>query len=106
MALAAAGIEEPSISRQQRPQTRPWGASEQRKEVSKLLRTYVWVKNGWYSLTGEKGQTMAEYGIVLAVITIGILTVLGFLSGQIQAALNAVANRLDGEEGPAVPAGG
>jgi Flp pilus assembly pilin Flp len=38
----------------------------------------------------EDGQTMAEYGVVLAVITLGIVVALGFLSGAISAALDAV----------------
>ena len=29
----------------------------------------------------EEGQTMAEYGVVLAVITVGIVVTLGILSG-------------------------
>jgi len=38
-------------------------------------------------LRGEKGQTMAEYGVVLAVITISAIGALGLLSGNISAAL-------------------
>ncbi len=37
---------------------------------------------------------MAEYGIVLAVITVGVIGVLGVLSGAIQGALQAVSDRL------------
>ncbi len=42
----------------------------------------------------EDGQTMAEYGVVLAVITLGIVATLGLLSGGINDALNAVKNVL------------
>lgn len=38
----------------------------------------------------EDGQTMAEYGVVLAVITLGILAALTALSGGINDALEAV----------------
>lgn len=38
----------------------------------------------------EDGQTMAEYGVVLAVITLAIVVALGALSGAIGTALNAV----------------
>ena len=38
----------------------------------------------------EEGQTMAEYGVVLAVITLGIVVTLGLLSGGINNALNSV----------------
>lgn len=38
----------------------------------------------------EEGQTMAEYGVVLAVITIGAVAVFTALSGGISGALNRV----------------
>jgi Flp pilus assembly pilin Flp len=38
----------------------------------------------------EDGQTMAEYGVVLSVITIGILIAIAALSGGITNAINAV----------------
>jgi Flp pilus assembly pilin Flp len=48
-----------------------------------------------FALTSrEDGQTMAEYGVVLAVITIGIVVALTALSGGISAALNAVTGIL------------
>ena len=42
----------------------------------------------------EEGQTMAEYGVVLAVITVLVIVALGLLSGAIATALNAVTNKL------------
>jgi Flp pilus assembly pilin Flp len=44
--------------------------------------------------TREDGQTMAEYGVVLAVITIAVVVALAALSGAISEALNAVAGIL------------
>ena len=38
----------------------------------------------------EEGQTMAEYGVVLAVITIGIIAALGALALAISGKLGAV----------------
>ena len=38
----------------------------------------------------EDGQTMAEYGVVLAVITLGVVVALGLLSGAISNAINSV----------------
>jgi Flp pilus assembly pilin Flp len=38
----------------------------------------------------EDGQTMAEYGVVLAVITIGVVVALLALSGAISGAINSV----------------
>jgi Flp pilus assembly pilin Flp len=42
----------------------------------------------------EEGQTMAEYGVVLAVITIGAVAVFTALSGGISGAINKVTGLL------------
>ncbi len=42
----------------------------------------------------EEGQTMAEYGVVLAVITIGAVAVFTALSGGISGAINRVIAHL------------
>ncbi len=42
------------------------------------------------SLANESGQTMAEYGVVLAVIAVIVVIALTALSGAITGALNAV----------------
>jgi Flp pilus assembly pilin Flp len=42
----------------------------------------------------EQGQTMAEYGVVLAVITIAVIGAITLLAGNVSNALNAVANVL------------
>jgi len=52
---------------------------------------FEFVRTSWQK---EEGQTMAEYGVVLAVITLGIVVTLGLLSGGINAALNSVISYL------------
>ena len=42
----------------------------------------------------EEGQTMAEYGVVLAVITVGAIVAFTALSGGITAAINKVTGLL------------
>ncbi len=42
----------------------------------------------------EEGQTMAEYGVVLAVLTIGAVAVFTALSGGISGAINRVIDFL------------
>jgi Flp pilus assembly pilin Flp len=42
----------------------------------------------------EEGQTMAEYGVVLAVIAIGVVLALTALSGGISGAINRVVGYL------------
>jgi len=48
------------------------------------------------NLTREEGQTMAEYGVVLAVITVGIILALGALALAVSGKLNAVTSVLGG----------
>jgi Flp pilus assembly pilin Flp len=52
-----------------------------RTDVRELLRS---------AASREEGQTMAEYGVTLAVITVALLAVFTALSGGIQGALNRV----------------
>jgi Flp pilus assembly pilin Flp len=42
----------------------------------------------------DRGQTMAEYAVVLAVIAIGIFVALGILSGAISTALDSVSSSI------------
>jgi Flp pilus assembly pilin Flp len=49
-----------------------------------MRQLYTW-------LTRQDGQTMAEYGVVLAVIAIGVLGALALLSGNVVNALTRVA---------------
>ena len=44
-----------------------------------------------FSFKREEGQTMAEYGVVLAVITLLVVGAFTLLSTQIDAAVRAVA---------------
>jgi Flp pilus assembly pilin Flp len=44
----------------------------------------------------EEGQTMAEYGVVLAVITIATVGVFALLSDEITSALDRVISTLSG----------
>ncbi len=46
---------------------------------------------GWRK---QEGQTMAEYGVVLAVITLGVVVALTALSGGITNAINNVVSKL------------
>jgi Flp pilus assembly pilin Flp len=42
----------------------------------------------------ERGQTMAEYAVVLAVVTIAIIGALALLAGGIQSTLSSVTSTL------------
>jgi Flp pilus assembly pilin Flp len=40
----------------------------------------------------EEGQTMAEYGVVLAVITLAVIGAITLLSSHVRGAITSVAN--------------
>jgi Flp pilus assembly pilin Flp len=46
------------------------------------------------AFTADEGQTMAEYGVVLAVITLLVIGALTLLSGAITSKLTSVADML------------
>ena len=53
-----------------------------------------WIDYLRFSLRPEEGQTMAEYGVVLAVITLGVITAIGLLATAISGNLSAVTKAL------------
>jgi Flp/Fap pilin component. len=53
-----------------------------------------WIEFARANWRKEEGQTMAEYGVVLAVITVGIVATLTALSGGINGALTKVTSYL------------
>jgi Flp pilus assembly pilin Flp len=61
-----------------------------RKEVNQLLKLFDYLERLNRS-DSEAGQTMAEYGVVLAVITIAVFGALALLSGNIVNAVSRVA---------------
>jgi Flp pilus assembly pilin Flp len=56
-----------------------------RREVKQVKKLFAALQ------TREEGQTMAEYGVVLAVITIAVFGALTLLSGNIVNAITRVA---------------
>ncbi len=59
--------------------------STEREGVSIMIERFQGL-----SLSDEAGQTMAEYAVVLGVITIAVVVTLGLLSTAIQNLLNNV----------------
>jgi Flp pilus assembly pilin Flp len=72
-----------------RPSALSW-----RREVNSMLKLFVSIQNRLADLRDEEGQTMAEYGVVLAVITLIIVATLLLLSGAINTALSKVITAL------------
>ena len=65
----------------------PWACPRKWREVNDLTKLYTLAKR-------EEGQTMAEYGVVLAVITLGVVVALTALAGGISGAVNSVVGFL------------
>jgi Flp pilus assembly pilin Flp len=59
-----------------------------------MLKLFVALQNTLAMARDEEGQTMAEYGVVLAVITLVIVGTLLALSGAINGALVRVQGAL------------
>ncbi|HSB37662.1 MAG TPA: hypothetical protein VLD13_01140, partial [Gaiellaceae bacterium] len=66
-----------------------------RKEVNRMLKLYAFSQAAADSVRRrEEGQTMAEYGVVLAVIVLAVIAAITLLAGNVSSALNAVAGVL------------
>ena len=59
-----------------------------------MLKFFVAIQNKLAEVRSEEGQTMAEYGVVLAVITLAIVATLVLLSDGINGALEEVTGIL------------
>ena len=55
-----------------------------------MLKLFSFVQ----TLEREEGQTMAEYGVVLAVITLAVIAAITLLGGNVSNAISNVANLL------------
>jgi Flp pilus assembly pilin Flp len=59
-----------------------------------VLKLFAWLQTSATSLRREEGQTMAEYGVILAVITAAIIGALVVLSDNIFGVLDQVAKAI------------
>jgi len=51
-----------------------------------------WIKDNWKR---QEGQTMAEYGIILGLITLVVIALLITLGGQIQSKFQGIVDALN-----------
>lgn len=55
-----------------------------------MLKLFVSLRNRVADLRNEEGQTMAEYGVVLALITLAVVVTIGLLGVEIDKAFQGV----------------
>ena len=83
------------------PQHRPYNETEQSalpdfsKGGEPVLKLFAFTQASLDALRRrEEGQTMAEYGVVLAVITLAVIAAITLLSDNVRNAIESVANVL------------
>jgi Flp pilus assembly pilin Flp len=88
-----------SLRRSQLTDNTRHGLPGSAEEVKPLLKLFAFVQA--YAAAAElrkreEGQTMAEYGVVLAVITVVVIAAIGLLSTRVGNAITGVADILPG----------
>ena len=61
-----------------------------------MLKLFIAVQNRLAIAKEEHGQTMAEYGVVLAVITLAVIGAITLLSDNVRNAIENVAGIMPG----------
>jgi Flp pilus assembly pilin Flp len=73
------------------------GAAAPRQKGIRVLKLLAFVHvSATQTIRREEGQTMAEYGVVLAVIVLAVIASVTLLSTHVRDALTSVANILPG----------
>ena len=64
--------------------------------VDALNAVIVRAQNAWFRIRDEEsGQTLVEYGLIIAIVALGCVLALGFLSGKIQDLFSKTGNKLN-----------
>jgi len=88
------------LSLHPRPDRRGTASPEMRGEVNPLPKLFAFAQAHTASAVElrkrEEGQTMAEYGVMLSVITLAVITAIALLSTNVVNAISSVANVLPG----------
>ena len=50
----------------------------------------------WARMQREEGQTMVEYGLILALVSIAAVAILGTMSGSVQGVFQSIIDQLPG----------
>jgi Flp pilus assembly pilin Flp len=61
-----------------------------------IARDAARMRRGSQRLEGESGQTLVEYALIIAIVALGALLALGFLSGKINSLFSKAGNSVNG----------
>jgi Flp pilus assembly pilin Flp len=64
--------------------------------IAALNAAVVRAQNAWFRVRDdESGQTLVEYALIIAIVSLGAVLALGFLSGRIQHLFSVTGNQLN-----------
>ena len=64
--------------------------------VDLINAAVVRLQNTWFRARDEEsGQTLVEYGLIIAIVALGAVVALGFLSGKINDLFSKTGNKLN-----------
>lgn len=59
-----------------------------------MLQLFVRVQNWMARVREEEGQGMVEYGLIIALVAIGLIAVLGTMKGSLNGIFNKISSTL------------
>ena len=59
-----------------------------------LTKLYTQIVSRMVHLKSKKGQTLVEYGLILALVSIVVIVVLGLLGNQLKSIFNTITSTL------------
>ena len=80
-----------------------------RGEISEVAERFmqavaVRVQNVWFrTRDGESGQGLVEYALIIAIVSLGAVVALGFLSGKINGLFSKTGNSINKVTSPGLP---
>jgi len=60
-----------------------------------MLMLYVKVQNWLGRMREEKGQGMVEYGLIIALVAIGLIAVLGLMKGSVSNVFSRITSQMN-----------
>jgi pilus assembly protein Flp/PilA len=61
-----------------------------------MLKLWVYLQTALADMKREEGQTLVEYGLIIALIAVALIVVLGLVTGSLKTIFSDVSNALNG----------